>query len=130
MNYSDLLGKPFTYGGRGPDEFDCFGLAIELHKRAGNILPDYPSADKPELQGTLFDDGIVKFYQPVSDVPQPLDIIMFQIVPRYITHCGVYVGYGRFIHIMRKTSVAVEELSSPVWQNKTRGIYRYRGNYQ
>ena len=56
-----------------------------------------------------------------------MDVITFQVVPRYITHCGVYVGHGRFVHIAEKTSVACEELASPIWINKIRGFYRFRG---
>lgn len=127
IQYDDLIGKPFKYGGRGPDEYDCFGLALELHKRNGIILPDYPSSEDPQEQCISFIDGVDKFYEPV-EVPESLDIIMFQIVPKFVSHCGIYIGYGKFIHITRRIAVAVEELGSPVWQDKVRGIYRFRGN--
>ncbi len=125
-NYTDLLGKPFEYGGRGPDAFDCYGLAVELYRRAAMVLPDYASSDQPEAQGGGFLHGADHYFDRVAQ-PQPLDIILFQVVPRYITHCGVYVGHGRFIHIMQRISVACEELASPVWQQKQRGVYRFKG---
>ena len=124
--YTDLLGKPFEYGGRGPDTFDCYGLSVELYRRAGLQLPDYASSDNNEAQGAGFADGAARFFRRVA-MPEPMDIITFQVVPRFITHCGVYVGHGRFIHIMSKISVAVEELSGPIWQHRQRGIYRFRG---
>lgn len=124
--YADLIGKPFEYGGRGPDTFDCYGLAVELYQRAGLQLPDYASSADNQFQSAGFADGADRFFEMVA-VPQELDIILFQILPRFITHCGIYVGHGRFIHIMSKISVAVEELSSPVWQHRQRGIYRFKG---
>jgi cell wall-associated NlpC family hydrolase len=125
MNYSDLLGKPFLYGGRGPDAYDCYGLAVELYKREGLNLPDYPSKDDPDYQNTNFAHGADNYFEQVTE-PQPLDIVLFQIMPRFISHCGVYVGHGRFVHILRKTSVTCEELASPVWENRNRGIYRFK----
>ena len=124
--YTDLLGKPFEYGGRGPDSFDCYGLAVELYRRADLALPDYASTASPERQGAGFMHGAEHHFNQV-DQPQELDIILFQVLPRFISHCGVYVGSGRFIHIMSKICVAVEELASPVWQYRSRGIYRFKG---
>lgn len=125
-NYIDLLGKRFEYGGRGPDAFDCYGLAVELYRRAGLALPDYRSSDDNEYQANGFADGAHMYFDRVAQ-PQELDIILFQILPRFVTHCGVYVGNGRFVHITSKTSVAAEELSGPIWMEKQRGIYRFRG---
>ncbi len=125
-NYTDLLGKRFEYGGRGPDAFDCYGLAVELYRRAGLALPDYASSADNEFQANGFADGAHRYFDRVV-MPQELDIILFQILPRFVTHCGVYVGHGRFVHITSKISVACEALSSPIWQDKQRGFYRFRG---
>jgi cell wall-associated NlpC family hydrolase len=125
--YTDLLGKRFEYGGRGPDSFDCYGIAVELYRRAGLTLPDYTSTDSPEGQGFGFAHGAENHFDVVNGDLHPLDIILFQVVPRFITHCGVYVGHGRFVHIMQRTSVACEELASPVWLHRNRGVYRFRG---
>ena len=124
--YTDLLGKPFEYGGRGPATFDCYGLAVELYRRSGIALPDYASTDLASRQSAGFIHGAEHYFEIVAQ-PQPLDIILFQVVPRFITHCGIYLEHGRFIHIMQRTSVAVEELSGPVWDHRSRGIYRFRG---
>ena len=35
MNYADLIGVPFRFGARGPDEYDCFGLTKEVLRRQG-----------------------------------------------------------------------------------------------
>lgn len=128
IQYADLLGKPFEYGGRGPDSFDCFGLVMEVHKRHGNELPDYISRADSEYQCNMFSHGIANYYEQVEK-PEPLDIVMFQILPRFVTHCGVIVDqYGKFVHITRKTSVSCERIDSLLWKDKIRGFYRYKGN--
>lgn len=125
-DYSDLLGKPFAYHGRGPDAYDCWGLVREICRRGGILLPDHASSAKPEEQGAGIKEDAERYYIAVPE-PQPLDVVLFQLLPRYVTHCGVYVGGGRFVHITQKTSVAREELASPIWIDKIRGFYRFRG---
>lgn len=127
INYADLLGLPFVYGGRGPDHYDCYGVAIELYRRAGIDLPDYTSTDDPQQQGLLFADGAERYFMAVHGIPQPLDIALFRLSKGY-WHCGVVVdGYERFIHITEKTSISCEELHDPVWQPRLAGLYRYKG---
>ena len=126
VNYADLLGLPFAYGGRGPDQFDCYGVAIELCRRHGVILPDYTSSDDPTRQGELFADGVSRYCLRV-DQPQPLDIALFRLGKGH-WHCGVVVdGYDRFVHIMERSSVSCEELHDPVWGPRLVGVYRFIG---
>lgn len=123
IDYVDLLGKPFKYGGRGPAEYDCYGLVLELHRRAGVQIPDYGSSDDPTKQGELFTIGTGEFKKII--LPRPLDIPVFRVADG-LWHCGVIVdGYKRFVHIMESCSVVVEELESPAWQNRLQGVYRW-----
>jgi len=46
--YTDLLDKRYEKGARGPDAYDCYGLVMEVFKRAGVALPDYGCAESPE----------------------------------------------------------------------------------
>lgn len=123
---NDLIGKKFAYFGRGPDTYDCYGLALEIYSRLGRKLPDYESSDDASIQAASFLEGLEKYTDKV-EVPEKYDLIMFQILPCYVSHIGVYLGRGKFIHVMHKVSVVIEELNNPIWQNKFRGFYRYRG---
>ena len=125
--YSDLLGKRFEYYGRGPDVFDCWGLVREYCKRAGVLLPDHSSTDDPAEQAVGIKKDADTYYIKV-DEPEIYDIVLFQVIPRFVTHCGVYVGSGRFLQVTAKSNVAVEELESPIWKDKIRGFYRFKGN--
>lgn len=123
--YIDLIGKPFEYSGRGPDAYDCYGLAVELYRRANIVLPDYQSTDIVEAQANGFMHGAEHYFEQVNKLKN-LDIILFQIIPKYITHCGIYVGNGRFLHITRKTKVTCEEVNNMIWKDKQRGFYRFK----
>lgn len=124
--YLDIIGKPFKYTGRGPDSFDCYGVAVELYRRAGIKLPDYDSSEDEFKQASGFSDGASKYFELV-DKPESMDIILFQILPKYITHCAVYLERGNFIHITHKTCVVVENLNHVLWRQRLRGFYRWRG---
>lgn len=141
-DYSDLLGKKFEYFERGPEEYDCAGVVIEIWKRAGICLPiNCKSSTDNAVQEKRFEQYISELCVKIANTKEEInalaanawadlclmDLITFQIIPRYTTHCGVYVGDGRFVHIMSKISVAREELDNPMWINKIRGFYRYRG---
>ena len=49
LKYEDLLGKKFKYNGRGPDEYDCYGLVKEIYNRLGIELPEFASTDDCSL---------------------------------------------------------------------------------
>lgn len=40
INVFDLIGLPYQENGRGPEGYDCYGLAIEVEKRFGKKLRD------------------------------------------------------------------------------------------
>ena len=44
-DFSDLVGKPYGAGGRGPDFYDCYGLVIEAARRSGKPLRDVVYSD-------------------------------------------------------------------------------------
>jgi cell wall-associated NlpC family hydrolase len=77
------LGKPYAWGGSGPDSFDCSGLTAWAWRAAGVSLPHNAAAQ----QGIGTPVGR-------SDL-QPGDLVFFGS-PAY--HVGLYVGDGMMIH--------------------------------
>lgn len=127
VNYADLLGKEFQYGGRGPDTYDCWGLCMEIYKRLGRALPDGISTR--EYMDINYQINS-KIRNPQSEIfreiatPQPYCLITFMIRPPYVSHVGVVLEDGmRFIHIMHKCSVVVERLDTLSWQRRIKGFY-------
>lgn len=126
MEYIDLLGKRFEYGGTGPDTFDCKGLVFELYKRLNIKFPDYNSPSCVLDQHTLFKYGLEHNTIQIEK-PEPYCMVMFRIKPPYVTHMGLVLeDCFRFIHIMPKSSVTVERLDNVLWVNKIAGLYRLK----
>ncbi len=123
--YNHLLGKAFAYHGRGPDSYDCLGLAIEVHKLNGIIMPDIQSSENVNIihASILEHKGL---YEKVNTHGHMV-IGLFQLVPRFVTHMGVFIDdYGNFIHITETTNVTIENVNSVIWSRKIRGYYKWK----
>lgn len=82
-----FLGKPYVYGGSGPNVFDCSGFTMYVYKHFGVNMGH--SAVTQAYVGT---------YVPRSAL-QPGDLIIINNESNTsIGHVGMYVGGGNFIH--------------------------------
>jgi cell wall-associated NlpC family hydrolase len=122
MTYSDLIGRPFRNGGRGPDEFDCYGLVKFLIERdTGRRVPDYV---------TPTDTGAVHALMIVSRefwtrLPGPkVGSMVFFKLGREVCHVGYMISHTLFIHAWEKSGgVTIERLSD--WTKRIDGFYEY-----
>ena len=83
------LGKPYVYGGNGPNSFDCSGLAKYVYGKIGVTLPRV--ASDQQYVGTAVERTMesLKFG----------DLVFFAPPGRTsATHVGIYVGNGQMIH--------------------------------
>ncbi len=124
MIYADLLGKRFRYGGRGPDEYDCYGLVMEIYKRIGVDLPDYGFADNYKGIDAMVQRFAINFKR--LSFPVAPCIVAFMIWPPYVSHIGVVLEGDRFLHIMQRSQVSRERLSAPEWASRIAGYYQVR----
>lgn len=120
--YADLLGAPFKVGGRGPTEFDCYGLVREMYRRArGVVLPEYVTYETRGENHSL----ISAFRQTDwASVGMGADrAVVFQI-GRYACHIGYMLNREQFIHTLESTGgPCVERLS--LWSHRIAGFYDY-----
>ena len=84
-----LLGLPYRWGGVSPFGIDCSGLAQFVYRLNGITI--------------LRDAGIQRGMKEFAPVPkakmQPGDLIFFgNPATKNITHVGMYIGAGEFIH--------------------------------
>jgi cell wall-associated NlpC family hydrolase len=79
------LGKPYVYGGGGPDGYDCSGLTAWAWGHAGRSLPHSAAA---QFYATT--------HIPVSQL-EPGDLVFYGSPPH---HVGIYVGGGQMINAL------------------------------
>lgn len=127
FDYSDLIGIPFKYGGRDykKRELDCYGLAIEVYKRLGKILPEYQSEEDFKLINNKID--IVRPLFKKIDKPVSYCLVLLKIHPKFISHIGIMLDKIKFIHTMHKRFVTIERSDDIAWQKRIEGFYIYVG---
>ena len=125
MHVTDLIGKPFVDGGRGPEAYDCWGLCVEVFRRQGVELRDYKLCchDSAGFDG-LFQEALSQWERREEpNIPAPSVVAIRFNHPVFINHVGVYIGNGRFLHTREKTGVVVERIDSPCWRDRVEGFY-------
>jgi cell wall-associated NlpC family hydrolase len=83
-----FLGVTYTWGGSSSFGFDCSGFTQMLVRSRGIIMPR-----DADLQAAW--NGVI----PVDRKHlRPGDLLFFGSAPNQITHTGMYIGHGKFIH--------------------------------
>jgi cell wall-associated NlpC family hydrolase len=87
---AEVMGKPYEFGGTGEGEegFDCSGLIQYAYGKHGITLPRQ-SRDQAR-EGVEVDRKLTEL--------RPGDLLTFSNRGRGVTHVGLYIGNGRFIH--------------------------------
>ncbi len=81
-----LIGTPYAFGGADLGGFDCSGLALYAHERAGLTIPRTAAAQQRAAQPVTLAQLL------------PGDLVFFRLGTHGIDHVGVYTGAGRFVH--------------------------------
>jgi cell wall-associated NlpC family hydrolase len=111
-----LVGTPYRYGGNTPDAgFDCSGLVGYVFRdAAGVVLPR--SADEI----SRIDARDIRRGDLMSG-----DLVFFNQHGGRITHVGIYVGEGRFVHAPNEGgTVRLDVLDSAYWRDHFAGAKR------
>ena len=107
-----FVGVRYRWGGTSPRTgFDCSGLVAFAYRRFGVSLPHYSVAQ--------FERG-----RPVPrKALRPGDLVFFA----GLSHVGIYVGRGRFVHAPHTgTRVKVERMSKGWYSSTFAGARRIR----
>jgi cell wall-associated NlpC family hydrolase len=128
--WADLIGRPFAWGGRGPDAFDCFGLVREMLRRTGCELPAHDTpAERSAIASVVAAELALGRWVPAAPVADSVVLFRMPVVlagerRRAITHCAFMVSDHEFIHAWAETGgVTVERLTD--WQQRIAGFYTY-----
>ena len=104
-----LVGTPYRYGGNTPEGgFDCSGLVAYVYREMLDLRLPRTSRDLAAVQGPKID-------------PQRLatgDLVFFATNGgRAVSHAGIYVGDGRFVHAPSTGgTVRLDSLDNVYWQ--------------
>ncbi len=109
------VGVPYRYGGESPDGFDCSGLVMYVYGKHGMVLPRTADAQ--------YDEGA----RITVKALQPGDLVFFHTAGRgRISHVGIYVGDGEFIHAPRAgKTVSHARLDNSYWRKHYAGAVTY-----
>lgn len=108
-----LKGKPYRYGGITPRGFDCSGFVHYTYGQAGMPIPRTTKEQYRTARRLSIDEA------------RPGDLLFFRINSRKLSHVGLYVGNGRFIHASTaKKRVTEASLDDPYWHKRLLGVGR------
>ncbi|MBO9716062.1 MAG: C40 family peptidase [Pseudoxanthomonas sp.] len=110
-----LVGTPYRYGGNTPDSgFDCSGLVNYVYRdmldlRLPRSSKELAGVQGPRLAPERLASGDLVFFGSRGDV----------------THVGIYVGEGRFVHAPSSGgTVRLDQLDGPYWRDHYSGAKR------
>ncbi|WP_179884875.1 peptidoglycan endopeptidase [Bacillus sp. AFS015802] len=106
------IGTPYAWGGTSPSGFDCSGFIYYVFNQAGQSIA------RTNTEG---------YYSKSSFVSSPKagDLVFFENTYKAgISHMGIYVGNGEFIHAS-DSGVVISKLSNTYWNPKFVGYKRF-----
>lgn len=108
-------GTRYVRGGVGRGGFDCSGFTRYIFAKYGVSLPHSSTAQASRGEAVSRSELAAG------------DLVFFQTNSRGISHVGIYIGDGRFVHAAsRGRGVTVDSLGSSYYCSRYRGARRVR----
>ena len=118
MRALSLVGTPYSYGGNTPEGgFDCSGLVNYVYRDVLNLRLPRTSRDLAAYQGPVIEPARLNTG----------DLVFFGSAGN-VTHVGIYVGDGRFVHAPSTGgTVRLDRLDGAYWRDSYTGSKRLLG---
>jgi cell wall-associated NlpC family hydrolase len=129
LSLNELIGRPYKVGGRGPADYDCWGLCMKVAEKTGDRLPDLDIPQDDDLRGELVDRQRAGSFKRL-DKPSAGCLVLFRIIDDaglIKWHVGTVLPDGRhFIHTTQKMGVNISGLDRQPWKLFIEGFYQYQ----
>jgi len=127
IKISDLMRTPFVSEGRDfKVGLDCWGLVMEVSKRAGIELPDFivKASDECGIENKFACEISSGKWRKLDKAEVGSIVVIRNSCGPFHNHFGVYLGYGKFIHALKRMKgIVVDRISNPIWKTKIDGFY-------
>lgn len=124
------LGTNFKFNGNSIEEgFDCINLCCAIAKDRGvpmkNINHSFTNIDNYHNLFEQKDNN--SEWLPLTNLDDLTNSLVVFKINGKISHVGYMLDEVMFIHIMEHSKVTVEKITSPQWERRIVGFYRYVG---
>lgn len=124
------LGTNFKFNGNSIEEgFDCINLCCAIAKDRGipmkNINHSFTNIDNYHNLFEQKDNN--SEWLPLTHLDDLTNSLVVFKINGKISHVGYMLDDVMFIHIMEHSKVTIEKITSPQWERRIVGFYRYIG---
>lgn len=114
---SRQIGTPYVWGGKTPGKgFDCSGLVQHSLAQGANVRVPRTAAEQ-----------YAAAVKVSSGSASRGDLVFFRTRGSSVSHVGIYLGNGKFLHAPRKGKTVTVSTISGYWQDRLIGFGRIPG---
>lgn len=107
------LGVPYKYGGTTKQGADCSGMVLTIFKDVYNI----------DLKRSAYDLWQQAQWIPAEQL-QFGDLVFFKTIGDKVSHVGIYIANGYFVHASSSRGVVIDHLEKDYYKKRFAGAGR------